>query len=115
MTTETLDPKLQNRRSVTRFQLRLPLKIRTQNEAISAITKDVSSKGVFFYVHPEHEFVSKLDDMEFEIMFPPEITLTTKMTVTCRGKIIRRDPVSAAGVGMAASITKYEFPHVAEA
>ncbi len=115
MSPETLDTNYENRRSAPRFQLRLPLKIHAKNQSIPGMTRDVSSRGVFFFVHPEHEFVSSLEDMEFEIMFPPEITLTTDMTVTCRGKIVRRDPVTASGVGLAATISKYEFPEVGEA
>jgi len=94
------------RRSASRFQLKLPLTLRSGDRTIQAFTSDVSARGVLFYTDTEWTWDSPL---EFDITFPPEITLSTSLRVRCRGKIIRVIPPSAMGIGIAASIHNYEF------
>jgi len=94
------------RRSASRFQLKLPLTLRSGDRTIQAFTSDVSARGVLFYTDTEWTGDSPL---EFDITFPPEITLSTSLRVRCRGKIIRVIPPSAMGIGIAASIHNYEF------
>ena len=94
------------RRSATRFQLKLPLTLRSGDHSIQAFTNDVSARGVLFYTDTEWNGDSQL---EFDITFPPEITLSTSLRVRCRGKVIRVMPPSAIGVGIAAAIHNYEF------
>lgn len=94
------------RRSATRFQLKLPLTLHSGNRAIQAFTSDVSARGVLFYTDTQYTGDSPL---EFDITFPPEITLSTSLRVRCRGKIIRVIPPSALGIGIAAAIHNYEF------
>ncbi len=94
------------RRSASRFQLKLPLTLRLGDRSIQAFTSDVSARGVLFYTDTEWTGGSAL---EFDITFPPEITLSTSLRVRCRGKIVRIIPPSAMGIGIAASIHNYEF------
>ncbi len=94
------------RRSASRFQLKLPLTLRSGDRTIQAFTSDVSARGVLFYTDTEWTGDSPL---EFDITFPPEITLSTSLRVRCRGKIIRVIPRSPMGIGIAASIHNYEF------
>lgn len=94
------------RRSATRFQLKLPLTLRVGEHEIQAFTSDVSARGVLFYTDSD---AVKDPQLEFDITFPPEITLSTSLRVRCRGKIVRVIPPSPLGVGIAATIHNYEF------
>lgn len=94
------------RRSATRFQLKLPLTLKSGDRSLQAFTSDVSARGVLFYTDTAWLGSSQL---EFDITFPPEITLSTSLRVRCRGKIIRVMPPSALGIGIAAAIQNYEF------
>lgn len=94
------------RRSATRFQLKLPLTLRFDGKEIAAFTNDVSARGVLFYSDSD-QFGN--NPLEFDITFPPEITLSTSLRVRCRGTIVRIMPPSPMGIGIAATIHNYEF------
>ncbi len=94
------------RRSATRFQLKLPLTLRFDGKEIAAFTSDVSARGVLFYSDSDQFGNAPL---EFDITFPPEITLSTSLRVRCRGTIVRTMPPSPMGIGVAATIHNYEF------
>ena len=66
--------------------MRLPLTVRMTDSQIQAFTSDVSNRGVFFYFQGDQQFSSQL---EFDITFPPEITLSTSLRVRCRGSVVR--------------------------
>ncbi len=99
------------RRSATRFQLKLPLTLRVGDKLIQAFTSDVSARGVLFYTDAEWLGESQL---EFDITFPPEITLSTSLRVRCRGRVVRLIPPSRLGAGIAAAIHNYEFLNASE-
>ncbi len=94
------------RRGAARFEMRLPLTLRVNQTEIPAFTKDVSARGIYFYLESEPSVGSQL---EFDITFPPEITLSTSLRVRCRGSVVRIVPASPMGVGIAATIHNYEF------
>lgn len=94
------------RRSATRFQLKLPLTLRLSDREVPAFTSDVSARGVLFYTGADLISDSAL---EFDITFPPEITLSTSLRVRCRGKVVRVIAPSPMGIGIAATIHNYEF------
>ena len=100
------------RRSATRFHLKLPLTLRVGENEIQAFTSDVSARGVLFYTDSD---VLGDPQLEFDITFPPEITLSTSLRVRCRGKIVRVVPPSPMGVGVAATIHNYEFLNASSA
>ena len=90
--------------------MKLPLSVKMpRGEAVelSAETKDVSARGIFFY------FDSSLNEgspIEFTLTLPPEITLTESIRVRCRGKVVRVEPgMTDAKVPVAAVIDEYEF------
>jgi hypothetical protein len=95
-----------------RFEMRLPLTLRMEDERIQAFTSDVSNRGVFFYFQGEQQFPSAL---EFDITFPPEITLSTSLRVRCRGNVVRIAAKSSLGVGIAIKIHSYTFLNASEA
>ncbi|HZQ91635.1 MAG TPA: PilZ domain-containing protein [Terriglobales bacterium] len=99
-----------DQRGTRRFALRLPVTVRFADQnagEVAAQTKDVSARGVFFYLDSNIEEGSRL---EFTLTLPPEITLTESIRVRCKGRVVRVDPASPDGkVGIAAIIEQYEF------
>ena len=97
-------------RATRRFALRLPVTIKFTDGASSeaqAQTRDVSARGVFFYMDSKIEEGSVI---EFTLTLPPEITLTESIRVRCRGKVVRVDQGGPnAKVGIGAVIEQYDF------
>ncbi len=97
-------------RATRRFALRLPVTIKFSDEAgteAQAQTRDVSARGVFFYMDSKIEEGSTI---EFTLTLPPEITLTESIRVRCRGKVVRVDQGGPGNkVGIGAVIEQYDF------
>ena len=98
-----------NQRNTRRFSLNLPLTVRTSesSDATLSATRDVSSRGVFFYLDAD---VAEGSPIEFTLTLPPEITLTECIKVHCTGKVVRvhgKDKNSK--VGIAAAIEQYDI------
>jgi hypothetical protein len=102
--TENVSPA--EKRDSPRFEMRLPLTVRVDDTQIQAFTSDVSNRGVFFYYQGDQQFSSAL---EFDITFPPEVTLSTSLRVRCRGNVVRVAAKSHMGVGIAIKIHSYTF------
>jgi hypothetical protein len=98
----------EEKRSTRRFPLRLPLSVNAENAAAgSAETRDVSARGVCFFVDSAIATGSGID---FTLTLPPEITLTESIRVRCRGKVVRvQDEAPKGKVAVAAVIEEYEF------
>jgi hypothetical protein len=97
------------KRNTRRFALRLPVSVNYADEAHgkSAQTRDVSARGICFYVDTAIEAGAPI---EFTLTLPPEITLTESIHVRCKGKVVRVDGPRAEGkVAVAAVIDEYEF------
>src|SRR5215469_3093550 len=95
------------RRGTRRFSLRLPVAVQLPNhpQPIEAHTKDVSARGIYFYVPDRLEEGTPL---EFLLTLPPEITLTDSIRVRCRGRAIRVDSAAGERTGVAAIIDDYQ-------
>lgn len=99
----------EEKRTTRRFPLRLPVSVRYNGEApseIEAQTRDVSARGVCFYVDSAMEPGSHI---EFTLTLPPEITLTDSIRVRCKGTVVRVDADPGGKMGVAAMIEEYEF------
>lgn len=100
----------QDKRATRRFALRLPVTVSASEEGSqekSAQTRDVSARGICFYVDSA---ISTGSAIEFTLTLPPEITLTESIRVRCKGKVIRVDDETPAGkLAVAAVIDEYEF------
>ena len=97
------------KRSTRRFPLRLPLTVRCGENADehAAQTRDVSARGVCFFVDSAIQAGSSID---FTLTLPPEITLTESIRVRCKGRVVRVEGGTAAGkMAVAAVIDEYEF------
>src|SRR5213594_3236406 len=98
------------KRATRRFALRLPVSVNYSGNtgaALSAQTRDVSARGICFYMDSP---LTSGSDIEFTLTLPPEITLTESIRVRCRGKVVRVDEGTANGkVAVAAVIDEYKF------
>jgi hypothetical protein len=100
----------QDNRATRRFALRLPVSVSYADnggQERSAQTRDVSARGICFYVDSA---IAAGSPIEFTLTLPPEITLTESIRVRCKGKVVRVDEAATDGkVAVAAVIDEYEF------
>jgi PilZ domain len=98
------------KRATRRFALRLPVSVNYNGNtgtAMSAQTRDVSARGICFYLE---EPLATGSDIEFTLTLPPEITLTESIRVRCKGKVVRVESgLADSKVPVAAVIDEYEF------
>jgi len=98
-----------NKRATRRFALRLPVSVRygENAEEHAARTRDVSARGICFYVDSAIQAGSAID---FTLTLPPEITLTESIRVHCKGRVVRVEGGNPASkMAVAAVIDEYEF------
>ena len=97
-----------DKRATRRFALRLPVSVRSgEGDEHSAHTRDVSARGICFYVDSALQAGSAID---FTLTLPPEITLTESIRVHCKGRVVRVEGGKpAATMAVAAVIDEYEF------
>jgi|SRR5579862_835232 len=98
------------RRSSQRFKIAAPLTVMVGDREIPAYTRDLSNRGVYFYLTlPDSTLIEK--DFEFLIEMPSEITLTRDCRIRCRGKLVRKEVTSRnlTGAGIAAEILDYSI------
>jgi|SRR5581483_5430752 hypothetical protein len=97
------------KRATRRFALRLPVAVTYSDDGVqekSAQTRDVSARGICFYV--DHS-ISTGSSIEFTLTLPPEITLTEAIRVRCKGRVVRVDGMQNSKMAVAAVIDEYEF------
>ena len=97
-------------RSTRRFSLDLPITVKFPTNGVGEVaghTRDVSSRGVFFYMNSE---IEEGNAINFVMTLPSEITLSDPVRVHCTGRVVR---VTQAGdeQGVAVAIEKYDFVH----
>lgn len=100
-----------DRRNVQRFQLKLPLVVRCSKngdgeEKVSTATKDVSSRGVYFFLPKD---VSEGAPVEIYMTLPNELTLAGPVQVRCLGHVHRSERLETGQLGVVATIERYEF------
>lgn len=100
----------QDRRSMRRFDMRLPAAIRLNGDAAGEFlteTQNVSARGVFFYFDRVLAAGSRI---EVTLTFPPHVTLTDPVRVRFAARVLRVEtPLPSARIGVAAMIEEYEF------
>jgi PilZ domain len=98
-----------NKRATRRFALHLPVSVRYGEEGTEreAQTRDVSARGVCFYMD---SVIQAGSDIDFTLTLPPEITLTESIRVRCKGHVLRVESAPNNGkLAVAAVIEEYEF------
>jgi hypothetical protein len=99
----------QEKRSVRRFALRVPVTVQRGDAAPaeSADLRDVSARGICFHLDSA---IAQGAEIGFILTLPPEITLTESIRVQCKGRVVRvEEPGEAGKVAVAAVIEEYEF------
>src|SRR5258706_14797895 len=98
-----------DKRATRRFALHLPVSVRYGDNGAErdAQTRDVSARGVCFYLDSAIQAGSNID---FTLTLPPEITLTESIRVRCKGRVLRVEGGPTNGkMAVAAVIDEYEF------
>jgi hypothetical protein len=101
-------PSAFDRRSRPRFQIRAPLTILAQGHEISAFTRDISNRGVYFYISTT-DAPSVGEVLEFVIELPAEVTLSESCRIRCQGKVLRTSETSWDEAGVATELFRYAF------
>jgi PilZ domain len=99
----------QEKRAARRFALRIPVSVargESQEYSESAQIRDVSARGVSFYLNSPIESGSPIG---FTLTLPPEITLTESIRVQCKGRVVRVENGNNGEMAVAAIIEEYEF------
>lgn len=102
-------PIQHERRGAQRFEFHLPISIRLadSDREEPGFTQDLSARGVFFFTDCA---VPEAADIELTLIMPSEITLTEKMRVRCRGRVLRIvRPAQGKRIGVAVHLKGYEF------
>ncbi len=99
----------QERRCKGRFDLFLPITVSvlSSKNQIAAVTRNVSSGGVYFYTQAS---VQEGDTVEFRLTLPDVLTQAGDMPVLCRGQVRRIDSHHKEGLsGVAVRIDTLIF------
>jgi PilZ domain len=98
------------RRSRKRYPLKLPVSVRPSGVSppgeIFTETRDVSSRGVYFFLEEPLKSGSQLELM---LTLPPEITRGEPVRVRCQALVQRTENVTEDRVGIAVKIERYRF------
>lgn len=97
-----------DRRTRPRTNINAPLTLSIGGREIPAYTRDLSNRGVYFYLALAD---SKLIDRDFEFVveLPPEITLSTCCRIRCQGRVVRMEDTANNLTGVAAEILDYSI------
>ena len=99
----------QEHRCKGRFDLFLPISVSVQGveEGFAAVTRDVSSGGVYFYTHGK---LQAGDAIEFRLTLPDVITQAGDMPVMCEATVLRIESHDKEGLsGVAVRIDMLTF------
>lgn len=97
-----------DRRRIQRFRVRAPLTVFAGDREIPAYTRDLSNRGVYFYLAPDDSQLLELD-FDFLVELPPEITLSTFCRIRCHGRTLRKEKTLMSLTGVAAEIVDYSI------
>jgi hypothetical protein len=97
-----------DKRVSQRFKISAPLTVIVGDREIPAYTRDLSNRGVYFYLAlADSAMIDR--DFEFLIDMPPEITLSTRCRIRCRGRAVRKESALMSLTGVAAMILDYSI------
>jgi len=101
-------PTGKDRRVRQRFKINTPVTALIGNREIPAYTRDLSNRGVFFYLSLTEN--TQIDgDFAFMVDLPPEVTLSTCCRIRCRGRVVRMEESAMNCTGIAAEILEYSI------
>jgi len=97
------------RREARRFNMSLPLRVlpgEDKGRELSAHTRDLSYRGLYFLVEADFEVGNEID---FVITLPQQVTQSGDVNIRCHGRIVRVEVTENGRTGIAAQIARYEF------
>jgi hypothetical protein len=101
-------PTGRDRRVRQRFKINAPVTSLIGDREIPAYTRDLSNRGVFFYLSLTED--AQIDgEFEFMVDLPPEVTLSTCCRIRCRGRVVRMEESAVNFTGIAAEILEYSI------
>lgn len=98
--------KTTERRSRQRVPVRVPVKVRHEGSEHEALTRDLSSSGIFIYSESGMKAGSKL---ELVIMLPPDLGLGPGGWTLCEASVVRVEESEGKGMGIAATLDRIEL------
>jgi hypothetical protein len=99
---------VEDRRERPRFGISAPLTVFTGTREISGFTRDLSNRGVYFFLDL-NDLAPLGGDLDFLVELPPEITLSTWCSIRCQGQVVRTDKTLRQMTGIAAKILYYSI------
>jgi hypothetical protein len=89
-----------------RFQLSLPVRVRSKNGPFEqTVTENISTTGCYFRSsHP----IAIGSEVQMEIAMPIFRSVRRTFKITCRGRVVRVEPVSGA-IGIACKFNRYRM------
>ena len=101
-----IDPNVE-RRGGKRLAVRLPVSCKEKESGgeQTAVTRDLSSKGIFFYVDRE---ISPGTELEMVLILPSELTAGEKRWVCCQASVVRVEENPGERFGIAAAIERMD-------
>ena len=102
------------RRERQRFGVHAPLTVLVGQRALAGFTRDLSNRGVYFFLDPGENALLD-NEFEFTVELPPEITLSSCCSIRCQGHVVRRDSDAQQMTGIAAEILHYSIQRDAAA
>ena len=86
--------------------VRVPVKVCHDGSVHHALTRDLSSSGIFLYSESEMKAGSKL---ELVIMLPPGLGLGPGGWTLCEASVVRVEESDGKGMGIAATLDRIEL------
>jgi hypothetical protein len=96
------------RRRQTRTPVELPVKVRPKGNhdlEQAGLTRDLTSSGIFLYTNSALAPGAKL---ELVLMLPPSLGLGAGGWTLCQASVVRVEPSTGKGIGVAATLDKIE-------
>jgi hypothetical protein len=97
-----------DRRSQKRTAIELPVKVRAEGSTLpeqSALTRDLSSSGIFLYSESPIAPGTKLD---LVLMLPADLGLGSGGWTLCQASVVRVEKSTSGGVGIAATFDRIQ-------
>jgi hypothetical protein len=91
-----------------RYGISAPLTVIIGTHEITGLTRDLSNRGVYFYLD-QADGALIAGDFEFQVELPPEITLSTCCLIRGQGRVVRTESTSSEFTGIAAEILHYSM------
>lgn len=100
----------EDRRGSQRFRIRVPLTVILEDREIPTYTRDLSNRGVYFYLAAADSAQIE-SNLQFLVELPPEIAFSTGCRIRCKGRLVRKEMTSGnlTEAGLAAEILDYSL------